>query len=671
MKTRTARQIEWERILALPIYPQNPATAVVEEVSRQECTPEAYKAGFRLTECQVATLLAALTFQGAVIGSHVGSGKAMAGLMALDRMHQMGMSRTSIFLVPNSCYDDIHKFHIPHARRHVGIITPFFYLGGLEAKQRRALARSSKSGIYVMTHSQLSTTDASDLLTLIRPDVICVDEVHALKNPKAARTDRLGEYIKRVSNEAPNFRPPHFIGMSGTLLGKSVKDFAHIMAWCLGDKSPLPRSYAQIEDLARAIDPTSQDEWRTVEQFSYNLGALVAWGNTQGSPLPEGLAGLREAMQRRIVSAPGVITAGSGVALPSIVFENHQVAHPEQTAGWPQLTKLYRDLFDLYLDPSGDELSSAMQTFGPAWALDAGGYYKRYWPQASAAHPQTDIDRAIKHHEASQDLAKKTREWIAANKQPGLDTPQLLGSSCARFGAKHVGQDYFDAFAQCASLKWDGMPKQLKDPVRVCGYKINAVVELVKALGSKGILVWAHHRFAAEWVRDALRDAGLDPVYCPSESEQTGANEDVGRATNAGRVVVARLRPHHAGRNLQWGHHAIFLQEPRSASTMGQAIGRQHRLGQKADTCYVHTLRTLDWANEAHWARLVDAVAIHLVMQTPMMELTGTYNPVPKMPTDLQFLRKFRDAAPKPEEIEKLRRRFGDDALRARAGLIF
>lgn len=671
MRTKTARQIEWERILALPVYPQTPSPAVVEAVSLRECTPEAYRAGFRLTECQVATLLAALTFQGAVIGSSVGSGKAMAGLMALDRMHLMGMSRTSIFLVPNGCYEQIHKTDIPFARRHVGISTPFYYLGGLESKQRRALARASKQGIYVMTHSQLSTVDTSDLLTLIRPDVVCVDEVHALKNPKSARTDRLREYFHRVASEAPNFRAPHFIGMSGTLLGKSVKDFAHIMAWCLGDKSPVPRSYAQIDDLARALDPTSQDEWRTVEQHNHTLGALVAWGNKQGTPLPEGLSGLREAMQRRIVSAPGVITAGSGVALPSIVFENHTVQHPEQVQGWPQLQRHYRDLFDLYLDPSGEELSSAMQTFGPAWALDAGGYYRRYWPQPNANHPQADIERAIKHHEAQQELAKLTRDWLAANRQPGLDTPQLLGSSCARFGPKHVGQDYFDAYAHCASLKFDGMPKRLKDPVRVCGYKINAVVELVKALGSKGILIWAHHRFAAEWVRDALQAAGLNPLYCPSESEQTGSNEAIGNPANASRVVVARLRPHHVGRNLQWGHHAIFLQEPRSASTMGQAIGRQHRLGQAADTVYVHTLRTLDWATEAHWSRLVDAVAIHITMQVPMMELSGTYNPVPKMPTDMAFLRKFRDSAPKPEEIQRLRRRFGDEVLKQRTGLIF
>jgi hypothetical protein len=82
-------------------------------------------------------------------------------------------------------------------------------------------------------------------------------------------------------------------------------------------------------------------------------------------------------------------------------------------------------------------------------------------------------------------------------------------------------------------------------------------------------------------------------------------------------------------------------------------------------------LRTQEWAQQAHFARLLDAVAIHTTMQTPLVELSGTYNPLPSMPTDMGFLRKFRDVAPTPDEIEKLRRRFGDVALKSRTGLIF
>ena len=91
------------------------------------------------------------------------------------------------------------------------------------------------NNIYLYSYEMLGRVQAYRELEVYQPDLIVADETQWLKNRKAAVTRRVARYM----HDHPETR---FVALSGTVMKKSLMDFAHVLRWCLKDGAPVPKT---------------------------------------------------------------------------------------------------------------------------------------------------------------------------------------------------------------------------------------------------------------------------------------------------------------------------------------------------------------------------------------------------------------------------------------------
>ena len=175
--------------------------------------------------------------------------------------------------------------------------------GLIEKTQRERLALSMHwripNTLRVFSYNMLGLVQAKDELETYAPDLIICDEVHRLKNRRAAVTRRVARYMHA-------FPTTRFCGLSGTVMDKSMTDFAHILLWCLKLGAPIPTSREEIEEWAEALDEGVDPLARR------RAGALLEFATPPYGPADEHIAA-RRGFRRRLTETPGVVaTVGEG-----------------------------------------------------------------------------------------------------------------------------------------------------------------------------------------------------------------------------------------------------------------------------------------------------------------------------------------------------------------------
>lgn len=203
---------------------------------------------------------------------------------------------------------------------------------------------------------------ASDGVTLLRhdwldrtqPDLIVLDEVHKVKDQKTAVCKRVRRYLK----ENPHVR---VVAMSGTLTANSIKDYAHVSAWCLGEASPLPRKYREVEAWAGALDNKVRGE-------RLEPGALELLCTPD--ELADGLDGVRSGYSRRLFDTPGVIGVVGGRLDIPLTLRSLDVGQ-----GDPVLERHFSTLRREWQTPDGWDLIDGMAVWRCARELALGFHY--------------------------------------------------------------------------------------------------------------------------------------------------------------------------------------------------------------------------------------------------------------------------------------------------------
>lgn len=638
-KTASPDLADIERILALPIVAQH-TPEEVEAFSRQHMLATAFEAGKRFLPTQSSAIAAYIAARGADGGGFfpigVGWGKTGISIYIAELAHRAG-TRKILLLVPPQVYAQLTVHDIPFWRKMVPLSVPIHRMGGHPMAMRRRIYGAQRRGLYIVPYSLLSVKDTLDMLVGINPDLVIADEVHNLKNRRAARTKRLFGW-KGIRDE--NGTPPAFVAMSGTITSKKIDDYHHLITWALRDQSPLPLNGALAYAWSQVIDSGSSI---IGELQTGPLKPLVRWAakNTPGEAFRDNISDFRRAFRMRLTTAPGVVSTGDAEIGTSLVIETLDVKRP----GPELLTHMLR-VKDDGVTPNGDTIDHAMHAFKWLNELSAGFYNELIWPtlerlqkrySMTEAAAKAALEDGKEFHARQQHYYKELRKFMK-DAPLGLDTPMEIARQINQH-PEHLPHDLVTAYENMVAVREDAEEKhgvlieREGHAHRVDDYKIKAAITWAKNLETGGIL-WFHHNEVGKWLRDAAHEAGLDYLYAPAGSDSNAAIVAVGDPNAGGKgdiLAIASMGAHGTGKNLQAFQHQLFTQWPRDAKLAEQVVGRTHRNGQQADELIVqrYDANSFDTINFA--ATLNDSVYIHQSTGQRQKLVYATHNPLPKV----------------------------------------
>jgi len=401
--------------------------------------------------------------------------------------------------------------------------------------------------IRLMSYESLGRANHKDDLELFCPDVLICDEGHRLKNPKAAVTKRVARFM--------NARPQTtFIVLSGTLTGRTLRNYAHLLKWALkAEHFPLPDHYTEIEDWAEVLDT------RTISSGGVPAmpGALMLLCTPEERISEDPTLAVRAAYKRRLTETPGVVSTGEGALGCSLMVQNLEIAVS------PKVDDAFQVLRYTWTTPDGWPISEPMTLWRHARELALGFYYR--WdprPPDSWLLPR-------------KDWAAWCRKILTENRR-NLDSElQVVNAVDAGFypDAKH-------ALDEWRRVKPSFVPNTV--PVWIDDSVLNACARW--AHEHPGI-VWCEHVAFAEalakktnlsyYGRGGLDSQGNDVERHPPDQSLIASMGSVGE-----------------GRNLQAWCRNLITSCPTSGIQAEQVLGRTHRPGQLADEVTFDVLTT-------------------------------------------------------------------------------
>ena len=411
--------------------------------------------------------------------------------------------------------------------------------------------------LHVVAYSELSSAKATDLLRRIRPDLVIADECHQLKHRTAARTRRL----LRQFSENPETR---LCALSGTVTNRSLLDYGHLASHALGGRSPLPLHPSVLEEWAGALDA------ETAHTVAAPAGAL--------RQLCTPLEHVRVGFRRRLVESPGVVATSESSLGTSLVLDNRPLQTP------PDVSLALEIVRDTWQRPDGEELTEAMQKARVCQELAAGVYLRWIWPRME---PEALI---LEWLDARKVWHKELREKLRFGGE-GMDSPLLCARAAARWYAGERGHATWAStyWPRWQSIKDKCIPET--EAVWVSDYLVRDAAGW--AAESPGI-VW----YSNDAVGRKIAEIGKLPFFGPGAEASAAILRETGN-----RSIVASLRAHGEGKNLQVFNRCLFAQFPTNPE---QNIGRLHRPGQQADEVtayfYRHTPELRD-AFDTAWKR--------------------------------------------------------------------
>lgn len=405
--------------------------------------------------------------------------------------------------------------------------------------------------IRFLSYELLGRVQAQHLLDQYQPDLIIADEAHKLKNKKAACTKRVARYMQAHPT-------CQFVAMSGTFTKRSVKDFAHILFWCLKHKSPIPFSYTEIEDWAGALDEKKDHD----PTDRVGIGALTLLHNEEERIDPDVLNATRRAFKRRLHETSGIVATSGGFVDCSLTIS--ALWGDDEIQMRPEIDAAFEKLRKEWAAPDDWKLSDPMSIWRVARELSLGFYY--VWD------PRPPPDWASAHKE----WAACCREILTTNRR-NLDS-ELQVTNAVEDGHYPWAKPILDQWCKIKPFfSPNSVPVWIDDSVvRACA---------TWAQREPGI-VWVEHTAFAE----ALAKHARLSYYGKQGKDKLGRYiED----HPAGESLIASVASNAEGRNLQhkW-HRNLVTSWPANGMQCEQLIARTHRDLQEADEVTVELVCT-------------------------------------------------------------------------------
>jgi len=550
------RSSEFRRVFALPRRTQWEDTSEAMTLAfalpaRSDCTPACVCRGtgsMRLKPRQAWALAEFFERRGGVALLGPGEGKTLVSLLVSSMLDW----QRPVLFVPAGLRDKTVRVDLPALARHWRL----------------------PANLDIRSYEELSRVAFADYLSKRRvPDGIICDEVHALKNRGAARTKRLLRYFAE-------FPQTEFVGMSGSIVNRSLMDYGHLTLLGLKDHAPLPHGFIELKTWADVLDEGVADEARP------KPGALLDLCAPGEEP--------RDGYRRRLLETHGVISSpdlSTNVGLQ--IFEE---AMPDMPQPVVDAFVRLRNTAEL---PGGEMCATALEQVRHAKELVLGFYYRWVWPGG------VRDDEWLEARRAWRSFVRKTTMRSHGGRY--YDT-ELQVANGVRAGELLCPNDEYWTWVGVRDnrkAKW-GASEPPKETVWLSRYMVEAVEAWVKESdkhtppGAKGpgSIVWVE----SIGFLDELRKRGHT---CYGAGENGIVYEDGSRS------VFASMA-HTVGKNLQAFSKMLFTSPLTSGKAWEQALAREHRPGQTADDVDVHVYlgcRETWWAfwNARKDARYIEA----------------------------------------------------------------
>ena len=260
------RTPEIKRIAALPrrVWTEEASERLVDMMTRELKTPGGT---MRLRPVQAIALYEAMECGGLFGPMRVGAGKtAVTLLVSLVLEAKRPLLLLPASLIPKTWND------------------------------RKALAEHWRlpTNLQVESYESLSLVKSEKKLEYIRPDLLIADEVHFLKGRRAGRTRRFVRYMQTHPDTK-------FVGVSGTIMKSSVRDFAHLLRFALKSHAPIPVTEDEVDTWADALDEGTNPLSRRQPAAIFDLGARPAGVDT--------ITAARQVFQARLLETRGVVSS--------------------------------------------------------------------------------------------------------------------------------------------------------------------------------------------------------------------------------------------------------------------------------------------------------------------------------------------------------------------------
>lgn len=397
---------------------------------------------------------------------------------------------------------------------------------------------------WLESYTALAQVSRADILEERQPDVLLFDEPDALRRiSNSAVAKRVGRYIaaRRAAGK------PTFCGFfHATPYRNSILDFAHMVGWALGDRSPLPTDALECAQWSAWLDDEDPSGRAAFSKY------FPAVNDSAGSDIEAA----EDAFRERFTSTPGVILSDDTFDGAELEVNVYRVD--------PGLNAEFAALRDLMIKPDGWQLLDRAEArdpdevntwsvWGVARQLACGFFYK--------------IDPA------------PPREWMAARKAYADYVRTLIDAPNSRYDTElQVRQACQRAAANGRKIHEWAEWERLKDtfvPRSVPVWVSTHALEAAKAWGARGPgVVWTDHlafgeRLAAETGWAFYGQSGLDARGNRIED----ASPD--------RPVIASRLANQRGRNLQTQFNRnLIMAMPNIGADLEQLLGRTHRYGQ-------------------------------------------------------------------------------------------
>ena len=488
-----------------------------------------------LRPIQIAALFEMFAAKGLLMPAAVSAGKTLTSLLAFVVLQ----AKRPLLLLPAKLVDKTHRE--AQAYRKNWLIPGF---------------------VRIVSYELLGRANHANMLTEAQPDVIVADECHRLRNTSAAVTKRVKRYL------ADN---PHvcFVGMSGTIMKRSILDFAHLVEWALRirpdvvpanvPRTPLPATFEDKMTWSMALDQKRDNEQRLAP------GALVKFCSKEEAKqletveYEEGLGIVRRAVMRRVMDTSGIVATSSKMLGSSLRVENIILPMPGL-----DFQRAIAGLRERWERPDGEPLLDAIDVWRHMREAALGFFYRWNPPP-----PAIWRDRR-------RTWAAFVRSILNTNRS-GLDSELQVVQAIQK------GQYERDVLAGWQEVKPIYDPEKNKEAVWVDDTVVDWAAKWLakKAPGTptdeQGGIVWVEH---TEVGLQLSRRTGL-PFYAEGGYEQTG--KQYIEAHPAGSPLIASIGSNGEGRNLQAWSRNLILSVPQNGARLEQLLGRTHRDGQEAD----------------------------------------------------------------------------------------